>query len=83
MSLHEGTIKSPRKRADIRAAIDHLASLGASDVTVTQKRNIHVRWHLDGVAMEVSLGCSPRSTDVSAMLTLQQIRRRIRKSTLH
>ncbi|WP_158809647.1 hypothetical protein [Beijerinckia sp. L45] len=83
MCLHEGTIKVPRKRADIRAALDHIAGLGACDVTVTQKRKIHLRWSMGGIEMAVSVGCSPRSVDESTQMTLQHINRRLRQAVLH
>lgn len=83
MTLHEGTIKVPRKRPQIRAALDLLAGLGATDVAVTRKRHIRVRWRIGGTAMSISVAGTPRNMDDCIQITRQLIRRRIREAALH
>lgn len=73
----------PRRRgAHLRAAVDYLDTLGASNVHVTANGHLHVSWLFQGARMTITLSSSPSDVDGCAKIARQLIRRRLREAGL-
>ena len=74
-----GVVTSPGKRKDVKAAKAYLEELDATEVVVSVNNHLHIDWQAHGRHLGISLATAPRSTDESACIARQLIRRRYRE----
>ena len=75
-----GAVKIPKRKPHVAAALAYLDACGATDVAVTQKGHLHIRWRAGSVAMAITLSTTPKNTDDCSQIARQMIRRRYREA---
>lgn len=73
------TVKNPRKIGEhVRAAMDYLEEIGASDASVIIRKHLRINFKYRGEELWFMLSTSPKSPSGCANISRQLIRRAIR-----
>lgn len=71
-----GELRNPRKFPQVMFAREFLAACGATDVDITVKGHLHIRWTIGGKPAQITLACTPACVEDTINRARQMIRRR-------